>query len=60
MSLADTDDFPLTVLSAAWEYKLAKKVWFYVAATNSWASGKLQDQKDYEATELMSGINWNF
>ncbi len=60
LSQNNSADYQFTVLGLAWEYKLAKKVWFYVAATNSWASGKLQDQKDYEATELMSGINWNF
>lgn len=66
--LADNKDadYRLTVLAAAYEYKFAKTVWGYVAATTSFGSGDLVKRSiadaDYEndASELMVGINWNF
>ena len=66
--LADNKDadYRLTVLAAAYEYKFAKTVWGYVAATTSFGSGDLVKRSiadaDYEndATELMIGLNWNF
>lgn len=60
LSNASEYDYQFTVLGLAYEYKLAKTTWFYVAATNSWASGKVHQEEDQEAMELMTGINWNF
>ena len=59
-------DYNFLVFGTAWEYKLAKTVWFYVAATHSIDGGKISNAKfDDEdarqaATEVMTGINWNF
>lgn len=55
-------DYQFTVLAAAYEYKLAKQVWLYAAATTSFGSGKASNGSDYneEATELMAGLNINF
>ena len=53
-------------LTGSLGYKLAKTVWFYVAATHSIDGGKISNAKfDDEdarqaATEVMTGINWNF
>ncbi len=60
-------DYKFTVLSAAWEYKLAKKIWYYVAATHSFDGGSISNI-DYAvnadahqcATEFMTGIQMNF
>lgn len=60
-------DYKFTVLSAAWEYKLAKRIWYYVAATHSFDGGSISDI-DYAvnadahqcATEFMTGIQMNF
>lgn len=61
VSEASEYDYKLTVLGLAYEYKLAKTTWFYVAGTQTWASGKIDDaDNDQEATELMMGVNWNF
>lgn len=61
VSEASEYDYKLTVLGLAYEYKLAKTTWFYVAGTQTWASGKIHDaDNDQEATELMVGVNWNF
>lgn len=61
VSEASGYDYQLAVLGLAYEYKLAKTTWFYVAGTQTWASGKIDDAKnDQEATELMMGVNWNF
>lgn len=59
-------DYNFLVFGTAWEYKLAKTVWFYVAATHSIDGGKLshetfEDESARQAaTEVMTGINWNF
>ena len=53
-------DYKVTVLGLAYEYKLAKTTWFYVAATNTWKSGKVEQYGEQSCTELMTGINWNF
>lgn len=58
-------DYKYTVLAAAYEYKLAKTTWFYVAATHSMASGELEKVlskagDSEEATQFMVGINYNF
>lgn len=55
-------DLRMTVLSAAYEYKFAKKVWGYVAANTSFSSGKVADLPTYtsEQTQVMIGINYNF
>lgn len=59
-------DYNFLAIGTAWEYKLAKTVWFYVAATHSIDGGKLSHE-EFEnenarqaATEVMTGINWNF
>ena len=59
-------DFQRTVFAAAYEYKLAKTVWFYVAATHSMGHGNAKslakENGNYkgDASELMTGFNWNF
>lgn len=58
-------DYHLTVLAAAYEYKFAKTVWGYVAATHSFGGGaaeKEYDKEEFEndTTELFVGINWNW
>lgn len=64
LSNASEYDYQFLVFGAAWEYKLAKTTWFYVAATHSIDGGKISKEKyddaHQEATELMAGINWNF
>lgn len=58
-------DYHLTVLAAAYEYKFAKTVWGYVAATHSFGGGtaeKIYSKKDFtrDTSELFVGINWNW
>lgn len=59
-------DFQRTVVAAAYENKLAKTVWFYVAATHSMGHGnakslaKTNGNYKGDASELMTGFNWNF
>lgn len=60
------NDYKFLVFGAAWEHKLAKTVWFYVAATHSIDGGTISemdvtdDKNRLAATEIMTGINWNF
>ena len=57
-------NFRRTVFSAAYEYKLAKKVWLYFAATHSVGSGELKAAADKEGltktTQVFTGLNFNF
>lgn len=67
LSDASDVDYNFTVLSAAWEYKLAPKVWYYIAATHSMDGGSVANVKYSEsdgvhqsATEFMTGVQINF
>lgn len=57
-------NFRRTVFSAAYEYKLAKKVWLYFAATHSVGGGDLKAAADKEGltktTQVFTGLNFNF
>lgn len=59
-------DFDRTVLAAAWEYWFSKKVIGYVAATQSFTSGKAeklaQGRGGYvlEATQVFLGLDYHF
>lgn len=53
-------DHQFTVLAAAYEYKLAKTTWLYVAATQSLQTGEAKNLSNKEASEIMVGLNLNW
>ena len=53
-------NFRRTVFSAAYEYKLAKKVWLYFAATHSVGGGDLKAEGLTKTTQVFTGLNFNF